>query len=137
MINVAAKVIFNNLPGYSVKAKSGISAVVGKAMFDVERVAKESMQGQKSGVIYHRPGGAQHQASKDGEAPAIDTGVLVNSIMTLIESPLVAYVYTNTQYAPHLEFGTAFIGARKFFKPAADQLRPAFIAACKQVLNNV
>jgi HK97 gp10 family phage protein len=137
LINVAATVKFNNLPKIAASARGQIGAVVRKTALDLETVTKESMQGQKSGLIYHRPGGAQHQSSAPGEAPAVDTGVLVNSIQDLFESELLAYVYTNTQYARYLEFGTAFMEARPFFKPAADQVRPAFLAAVKAVLGRV
>lgn len=137
VINVAATVKFNNLPKIAASARGQIGAVVRKTAFDLEIISKESMEGQKTGIVYHRPGGAQHQSSAPGEAPAVDSGVLAGSIQDMFESELLAYVYTNTQYARYLEFGTAFMEARPFFKPAADQVRPAFLAAVKAVLSRV
>ena len=84
-----------------------------------ERVAKESMMGPKSGRMYKvSRTGKQHQASAPGQAPAIDTGNLVNSIRHQRVGQENARTYTNTEYAAHLEFGTAKMAPRPFMTPA-------------------
>ena len=68
---------------------------------------------------------SKHRASAPGEAPAIDTGNLVNSINTTLDNSdkkkVFAIVYTGVEYAPWLEFGTGRISPRPFFRPAVDE----------------
>ena len=86
---------------------------------------KRSMGTPKSGVIYNG-----HQASAPGEPPAIDSGFLVNSIMFRKDGPLVAKVFTNTEYAERLEveMNRSFMGkdspARKNTQRRAKALQP-------------
>lgn len=133
MLKVAAKVVFNNLPKISAEMAVGAQAVVVKTCEEILRISTESMQGPKTGRIYRR-GKKEHQASAPGEAPAIDYGVLVNSIQLDFPRPGVGVVYTNTEYAPVLEFGGIRMEARPFFKPAAEKVFPAFLEAMKKVV---
>jgi HK97 gp10 family phage protein len=85
-----------------------------------EMVAKESMQGPKSGRLYKvSRTGKLHRASAPGQAPAIDTGNLVNSIQHEQVGSEDARVFTHVEYAPYLEFGTARMAPRPFMTPAA------------------
>lgn len=85
-----------------------------------EGEAKKSMQGPKTGRIYKvSKTGKLHQASAPGEAPAIDTANLVNSIQHEQVGRRDARTFTNTEYGPPLEFGTAKMAARPFMIPAA------------------
>ena len=67
-----------------------------------------------------------HQASAPGEAPASDTGRLVNSInsyMDTIEddSAFVVAGRGTVKYARALEFGTTKMAARPFMFPALEK----------------
>ena len=94
---------------------------------------KVSMGAEKHGRRYGR-----HVASTKGEAPAIDMGALVNSIHTVLEeaTPTTAkvQVFTNAEYGPALEFGTAHIEARPFMRPAADENEDEISNAAAAVL---
>jgi HK97 gp10 family phage protein len=83
-------------------------------------------RGQKSGRIY-RVGGVNRRASAPGEAPANQTGRLVNSITTsVLKNTLHAVIYAGrglANYARALEFGTAEMEARPFFFPAVESSR--------------
>jgi hypothetical protein len=57
----------------------------------------------KSGRTYKR-GRQTHQASARGEAPATDTGLLVNSIFSEFPKPGVGIVGIGAKYAGFLEF---------------------------------
>lgn len=93
----------------------------------VERVAKDSIRsGSKTGRIYQRRT-VTHRASAAGEAPATDTGRLINSISsyvntisTISESFVVAGRGV-VKYARMLEFGTAKMAARPFMFPAFER----------------
>lgn len=71
-----------------------------------------------------------HQASKPGDPPNTDTGMLVKSIpppSTLLNGDVVRIVVT----APHgklLEFGTKAMEARPFMRPAFKELTKGFNA---------
>jgi HK97 gp10 family phage protein len=66
----------------------------------------------------------KHKASAPGETPAVDTGVLVNSIETQLASSSAtdawAEVGTGVEYAEFLEFGTSKMAARPFMRPGYD-----------------
>lgn len=97
---------------------------LGKAVmaggFVLETAVKISMSAAShSGRVYDK-----HQASAPGETPAVDTGVLVNSINTQLESSNAteawAQVGTGVEYAEWLEFGTSRMAARPYMRHAFD-----------------
>ncbi|WP_152051825.1 HK97-gp10 family putative phage morphogenesis protein [Tautonia marina] len=89
----------------------------------VEAEAKRSITaGGKTGRVYRRRT-VTHQASAPGEAPASDTGRLVNSINSSVEG-LDGVVVAGgglVKYARMLEFGTARMAARPFMFPALEK----------------
>ena len=87
--------------------------------------AKASMSGPKSGQLYKR-GKKMHRASAPGEAPAVDTGNLVNSFSTARAGRLRYEIDVNAEYAPHLEFGTSRMAARPFLRPALKAVEKTF-----------
>lgn len=85
------------------------------------------MSPPKTGVIYKRRG-VEHQASAPGEAPANDTGRLVNSIRTDYDLPqLVGRVVASTEYAAYLEYGTENMEPRPYMRPALANRRAAVV----------
>lgn len=64
----------------------------------------------------------------------VDTGNLKNSI-TVDAAPGAqrATVGTAVEYAPYVEYGTRHMAAQAFLMPAANRVRPSFIAAMKQL----
>lgn len=94
----------------------------------IEAEAKTQItQGTKSGRTYKRRS-VTHQASAPGEAPANDTGRLVNSIhVTTDEGGQVARVHAGpgaVSYAAALEFGTSKMAERPFSRPALAKAKP-------------
>lgn len=88
---------------------------------DIQADVQVDMAGPKSGRWYQN-----HRASAPGEAPAMDTGTLANSIDTERESPGAWVVYTNVDYAEYLEFGTVRMASRPAFVPAAERNAQGF-----------
>ncbi|KPL70174.1 hypothetical protein ADN00_18920 [Ornatilinea apprima] len=110
-------------------------AVVKKTTQEIEKISKESMEGPKSGRLYSR-GKKTHHASAPGEPPAVDSGNLANSIQSEVSMQANGprgVVFTNTEYAVGLEFGTRKMAARPFMKPAADRMRPIYLSALKKI----
>lgn len=97
--------------------KKDIGAIIRNVAFAIEAEMKVLMTGPKSGRQYRR-GSRIHTASAPGEAPAVDTGFLINSIQTHIKSDTEAEIIIPAEYAEGLEFGTSKVAARPFVRPA-------------------
>ncbi len=80
----------------------------------------------KTGRIYERPGGGTHQASAPGEAPAVDTRNLADSIEVHAERFGDAVVATDVEYAPVLEFGGVDLAPRPVWAQSADEVHATF-----------
>ena len=97
----------------------------------VEGEAKKSIaSGNKSGRTYMR-GGKPHTASASGEAPATDTGKLIEGITTKVKTEgtkvigqIIANSFNVTPYAKDLEFGTTNMRPRPYMQPALEKNRP-------------
>lgn len=90
-------------------------------------------QGPKTGRLY-RGGNVVHQASAPGEAPANDTGTLMGSIYHEREADLTYTVGSRMVYAAYQEYGTSRMAARPFFRPAVEDIRPAFAARLEAIV---
>lgn len=110
-------------------------AAAKKAALDTKREIADRMSDTKSGRIYKR-GQKIHQASAPGEAPAIDTGTLVNSIQVADYGRAGAMVSTNTEYADVLELGGRHVLARPFMRPAVEKIAPKFLGAMRKLLQS-
>ena len=75
-----------------------------------------------------------HQASAPGEAPATDTGALVNSAYTKKVADADYETGFTVEYAAPLEFGTARMAPRPYLRPAVEAVRDAFIRAIKRIV---
>lgn len=73
-----------------------------------------------------------HQASAPGEAPASDTGRLVNSRdVALIPADYRATLTFRTNYAHYLEYGTDRMEARPYARAAVANKRGEIVAAIR------
>jgi len=128
-VNIRMTIDTRKLDALSGQARQVAGQVVRKAAYDVAGNAQASMERAKHGRVY-----GAHQASAPGEAPAIDTGTLHNSIQVHMVRPLTAVVAVHAPYGLYLEMGTRRMAARPFLKPAVDKVKPAFREAMRQVL---
>lgn len=89
----------------------------------------------KTGVSYKR-GKIVHQSSAPGEAPATDTGNLVNSGTTRRVGLGHYQCVFSTEYAAALEYGNArgTIKSRPFLRPAVQKEEPVLIRNIKDVM---
>lgn len=121
-------VTFDKFPAIAAKVPAAAGDIVQKAAEDIEAHAKAAMQGPKSGRMY-----GDHQASAKGEAPAIEYGALANSIQTIPVSQTEAIVAVGAEYGVILEFGGVHVSERPFMVPAAEAIRPGFVAAMEKL----
>lgn len=130
MIAVTIKFLgFNNMSKW---AKSVIDAETEalrlklvKAATEIHKNVIHLIQKQSNGEIkmmYQR--GRQPRAivvSKPGDPPNSQTGMLLRSYKFKIDmATKTAKVYSNSKYAPHLEFGTKDMSARPHLLPAFE-----------------
>lgn len=131
---VVVKISDNRLGEIARRLPIAAGMVVEKTTLDIQREIVDRMHDPKSGHIYPRPGGKHHQASAPGEAPAIDTAALANSIQVEMSAGgLQGEVFTNLETAPKLEFGNGRILARPFMGPAGEKMRDSFVRALTQL----
>ena len=112
--------------------KAATKKAMSKLAFFCEGYAKDLMSGSRSGRMY-----GTHQASAPGEAPAVDTGNLKNSIRAMPDGDgtRVWRVSVGAEYGAGLEFGTAKIAARPFMRPSAEETRKKIIEVFKEAWN--
>lgn len=129
--------INKNVRGAGAEYRARMLLALEAAGLIVQNAARVSiLNGPKTGALYNPRGKVQHQASAPGEAPASDTGRLVNSIVSRVdETALVANITAGTEYAPYLEFGTRKMAARPFLNPALTNNRSKIVQVMRAVLS--
>ncbi|HOG46295.1 MAG TPA: HK97 gp10 family phage protein [Anaerolineae bacterium] len=105
---VVTRIVFDKLPELQGVLRQRASAAVRKAGHDIKAKAKETVP--------------------------VDTGNLKNSIQAMMEGDLTAIVGTHVEYAPHVEYGTHKMTERPYLGPAAEAVRPSFVAAMRELL---
>lgn len=113
------------LTGFEGAAEEVASGLIRHTIYDLEATIEEAMAQPKHGRLYPR-GSRVHQASAPGEAPAIDTGNLIESMEPQFPSPTKGVLAILAEYAAYLEFGTRHIGVRPYAQPAVQGLLEEF-----------
>lgn len=134
---VRAGEIAKNIRAENASVRARAIVALNAAGLIVQNAARRAvLDGPKTGTIYNPRGKVVHQASAPGEAPASDTGRLVNSIvMRVDEGDLIALITAGTEYAPYLEFGTRKMAARPFLNPALTNNRPRIIQLMRSIMS--
>ena len=132
-MTTVVKVVKNDVGKIAAELRRKAKSAAMKAALDTRREINDRMSDSKSGRIYKRSEKI-HQASAPGQAPAIDTGLLANSIQARAYGRDGAMIYTNTEYAEVLELGGKHILPRPFMRPAVEKIAPKFLAAMKTLV---
>ena len=132
MINIQVRTKFNRIPVITAEIRPTVSQVVRKTAHDIEADVKAEMRDEKHGRTY-----GTHQASAPGEAPAVDTGLLINSIQVEEVTDLTSSVGTPVEYAATLEFGSSRIAPRPIWVRTVEKAGKPFIAALTFVLSRL
>lgn len=56
-------------------------------------------------------------------------------LLSMEDSDLTAIVYPTTEYSPYLEYGTRFMDAQPFVRPALDEVAPRFQSDIRKEMN--
>lgn len=113
------------LARYAKRAPLILDQLLTKAAFHTQNVAITSIQQSPATGRTYRRGSTVHRASAPGEAPATDTGNLVQNI-TVEKKEIMYYDVGSRKDAPYgywLEFGTSKMDARPWLTPAVKQGR--------------
>lgn len=140
MTGVKGGLVYSKLPALARQFPLEVAMIVMETAEAVAAEAQRSMRLPKTGVLYRvSRTGRKHQASAPGEAPAVDTSALVNSIDVQRVSKTRAIVFTNQEYAAALEFGRrdGKMAARPFLRPALRKVRPVWLARLKALGSRV
>jgi hypothetical protein len=133
----------NNFRAARSRVDRAASELVRKTALSIEADIKRDMASEKHGRLYSRSvtrdsqgryvkrgTSLDHVASARGEAPAIDTGVLVNSVQTRMDGAYAAEVGSPQETAPILEttlerpaFRRAGERAKNTFRRNAERLK--------------
>lgn len=101
-----------------------------------DQLIKKLKQNYKLDDVKHavKKHGAKLQEKAQREAP-VDTGALKRSIgFDLEDDGFTAVVSPSVEYAPYQEYGTRFMTAQPFMRPAFNEVKHAFVADMKKML---
>ena len=120
-----------------IDARVGIGRALAVSVMDLDRYAKEKLQGGgRSGRTYARGKRGVHQASAPGEFPKSDYGQLVKSLFFRVGADkLTAYFGTKLAYGKHLELGTSRMAARPWMRPTLKANTDAITARIRAAVN--
>jgi hypothetical protein len=123
---------FNKFPILAAEIAVRADTVCERTAQAVEANAKLLVQNPpKTGRIYPR-GKKVHQASAPGEAPATDTGNLVNTGYSERKGAAEWEVGFSAEYAAPLEYGTPTILPRPYLRPSVAKHRQGFMDAMSE-----
>lgn len=128
MAKIAFRLTYNRLPEIARKFPQATKQLVEDALADAEMNIKDEMAAAKSGRWYDG-----HQASAPGEAPAIDSGELVESLEVTDVIDGEGAIGTNAEHAEYLEYGTSKMAARPFMTPAGDVAQGRFLRRAREL----
>lgn len=104
-----------------------VTAAATEAITDVKKAIEEP---PKTGRVYLRGknNDIEHQASAPGQAPATDTGTLVNSLYFRNRGKYTKVIGSRLPYAFYLEFGTFRMEKRPSWIPAVERVVPKMLS---------
>lgn len=140
--------LINNIPQVTAKINREAKALVVRTASRIEATAKISFAEPKTGRQYKRGKAPDigkrgkrlkdrrkiHTASAPGEAPAVDTGQLTNSVQWEMTGEVSAVVGTNVEHGMHTEFGTSRMAPRPWLGPAFEEAAESFEQGLKELL---
>jgi hypothetical protein len=125
---------YNHIPDVMKIITQEISDAVQAIPALIENDIKANMNKPHTGRIYKRRT-ITHQASAPREAPAIDTGTLVNSFQKKTTDAMHAEIYSNMEYSLALELGRPEhnLEPRPYMVPAAQVAHKQITRRMKQL----
>lgn len=126
-------VLYNRFPELTAALKKAVSQVVRKAALDLEAEAKTRAP-VDTGFLRNSIYSVTHEGSDYGQDASDPTGD--SYLLDEVEKPkdeTTAYVAVGANYGVFQELGTSKMAAQPYLIPAADAIRPAFVAAMAKI----
>jgi len=123
------RLVFNHIPHVTPLVRKALARQVAQSAKNIETHVHDRMREPKHGKTY-TIGGKQHTASAPGEAPAVLTGELIESVEEYAESEL-THIVPSTGIQAWWEYGLRGLPARPCFRPAVGAEEPEFTAGCE------
>lgn len=102
---------------------------------ELKRVLNSGKDVSKLAAPVVRLNGAELQQKAQRYAP-VDTGNLRRSIQLSIEdNGMTAEVAATADYSAYVEYGTRFVNAQPYMRPAFNEQKDIFISDLKKVMN--
>lgn len=136
MGDVTIRITANRLPTLPARLRQQASAAVRKAAFDIEANAKQSVP-VDTGALKNSIYTVTDQGSTYGQAVGSASSANPHG-HPVAEAPkpagISAVVAVGMEYGVYVELGTRKMAARPFLGPAAEVVKPAFLAALAQLV---
>jgi len=130
MMNVELTAIAKRLDGVAIEMPEKIKRRLTVGANTIRNTIIKSMAREKKSGNFYLRGGKAHRASAPGEAPAVDSGELLRSIVFDVRGmEMEVGAEAGAPYAELLEEGTSKMKARPFLEPAIEEHRDAIINA--------
>lgn len=120
---------------------AAIGRALNKAVIDVQRALMDELSKDGTGRMYRiNKSGTMHQASAAGEAPAVRTGhlrqtVAVSTVIRKNDPNMITMRLTEfAPYAAPLERGTSKMGARPWITPVLNNYKPILTPLIKSTI---
>lgn len=120
---------WNHIPGVIAALQQAAHEIIVKTSFDVEAHAK---QGAAVDTGYMRSSIYTVTSEGSGYGQGVTGGKPGATLLPEVDAPenaTTAYVAVGAEYAAYVELGTVHQAAQPFMVPAADAVRPGFVAA--------
>lgn len=127
------------LQAYGKDLGNSLALIVNAAAIEAVTDVRKAIQGPpKTGREYARGKNRDiiHRASAPGEAPATDTGTLVNSIYNEDRGKYAKAIGSRLPYAYYLEFGTFKMDKRPSWIPAVERAIPKMLKRINIAIRN-
>lgn len=127
------------LQAYGKDLGNSLALIVNAAAIEAVTDVRKAIQGPpKTGREYVRGKNRDivHRASAPGEAPATDTGTLVNSIYNEDRGKYAKAIGSRLPYAYYLEFGTFKMDKRPSWIPSVERAIPKMLKRIDIAIRN-
>ena len=138
---MSVTVEFNHIPLVEALIHAEVQRILSEEPIEIVNDVRSQMNEPKSGRIYKRRS-VEHRASAPGQAPAIDTGALVNSLIWNKLGTTGAEVIEGVEgknYAHALEFGRPEhnLAPRPHMKPAANRAKQRITKSFRELAKRI
>jgi hypothetical protein len=130
--DVRIDLVYNNLPKVSPRVRRELAEHIGRTAKRIEERVHEKMREPKTGRVYV-VGGKVHQASAKGEASAVLSGELMESVEAYEENDL-TWIVPASGIQAWWEYGLRGYAARPYLRPAVVEERAAFNQGCRDAV---